>query len=87
MPRGGRHHHAPHASVSGVEDVVEALLEQRAGLVDAALDQRDRVRIQVLGDDLRERAEVLIVSSEGFSTAQLPAAIAPTSGVSRRATG
>ena len=32
---GGRHHDAADGAVAGVEDVVEPLLEQRGGLVDA----------------------------------------------------
>ncbi len=49
------HHHLGHALVTGVEDVVEALLEQLGGLGDAALDHRERVLVEVARQDRRDR--------------------------------
>ncbi len=54
MPGGGRHHDAAHRAVAGVEDVVEALREQRGGLGDRPLHDGDRVRVQVLRQQPRD---------------------------------
>ena len=81
---GRRLHDDPaDGAVAGVEDVVPALGEQRGGLGDAALDHRDAVRVEVLGHEPGERRATMPgASSDGFSTAALPAAIAATSGAS-----
>ena len=82
LGRGG-HHDAADRAVAGVEDVVPALVEQRGGLGHAALDDRDRVGVEVLRARAgRARATSARATSDGFSTAALPAASAPTSGAS-----
>lgn len=51
---GGPHHDAADGAVAGVEDVVEALCQQRGGLLDGALDDRDGVGVQVPGQQPRD---------------------------------
>ncbi len=48
--RRGLHDDPPDARVPRVEDVVEPLGEERLGLLDASLDDRDPVRVQVAPD-------------------------------------
>jgi hypothetical protein len=86
--RGRPHDDAADLAVAGVEDVVEALLQQRRGLVDRPGDHRDVSRSKYMRDEfLDERRRPSGVTSDGFSTAVLPAASAGTSGANSNWTG
>ena len=49
------HHHAADLAVAGVEDVIEAFLQQGRGLVDTAGDDRNRRTVEVPGDELLDQ--------------------------------
>ena len=82
VPRRSRHHDPRDAGVPRVEDVVVALLEERGGLVDATRHDLDALGIQVAGDQAsQELGGVGPSPRRAFSTAQLPAATAATTGL------
>jgi hypothetical protein len=85
----GRRPHDDAADVcaTGVEDVIEALLEQLGGLLDRSLDHPNGTSVEIRGISSAISAEVAAAISEGLITAQLPAASAGISGLSTSCTG
>ena len=80
MLRGGSHHHLAHGGAAGEEDVVEGQGQQGPGGFRSALHQGHFLLGEEPGQQLRRKAVVWGVNSEGLSTAQLPAATAEISG-------
>ncbi len=80
---GGLHDDAADRAVARVEDVVEPLGQQRGRLWHAPFDDSDTLVIDIIAAaGWRCSSLVAGASSLGFTIAQLPAAIAPTSGTS-----
>ena len=83
-----RHHHAGDTAAPGEEDVIELLGQKLGAFRHAAFDHLYARGIDVLGQQAgQQRRNGRDYASEGLTTAQLPAAMAPISGATARRKG